>query len=107
MSEQSEFRCPHLETCPNVLQACERKVKAETQIAVLQGRIDAYEHDMASYASKRDLMNRLYKTGVRLRKCQNAYFKARTKEALVSSKNAEKAFDDVLREIEQLKGGVK
>ena len=107
MSEQSEFRCPHIETCPNVLQACERKVKAETQIAVLQGRIDAYEQDKASYASKRDLMNRLYKTGVRLRKCQNAYFKVRTKEALVSSKNAEKDFDDVLREIEQLKGGVK
>ena len=107
MSEQSEFRCPHMETCPNVLQACERKVKAETQIAVLQGRIAAYEQDMSVYAAKRDLMNRLYKTGVRLRKCQNAYFKVRTKEALVSSKNAEKDFDDVLREIEQLKGGAK
>lgn len=107
MSEQSEFRCPHMETCPNVLQACERKIKAETQVAVLQGRIAAYEQDMTAYAAKRDLMNRLYKTGVRLRKCQNAYFKARTKEALVSSKNAEKAFDDVLREIGQLKGGTK
>ena len=107
MSEQSEFRCPHIETCPNVLQACERKVKAETQVSVLQGRIAAYEEDMAAYATKRDMMNRLYKTGVRLRKCQNAYFKARTKEALVSSKNAEKDFDDVLKEIEQLKGGAK
>ena len=67
MSEQSEFRCPHIETCPNVLQACERKVKAETQVSVLQGRIAAYEYDMAAYATKRDLMNRLYKTGVRLR----------------------------------------
>ena len=37
MSEQSEFRCPHIETCPNVLRACERKVKAETQVSVLQG----------------------------------------------------------------------
>ena len=27
MSE--EFRCPHIETCPNVLQACESKVAAE------------------------------------------------------------------------------
>ena len=107
MSEQNVFRCPHIETCPNVLQACERKVRAETQAAVLQGRIAAYEQDMAAYAAKRDLMNRLYKTGVRLRKCQNAYFKLRTKEALVSSKNAEKAFDDVLREIGQLKGGAK
>ena len=107
MSEQNEFRCPHIETCPNVLQACERKVKAETQAAVLQGRIAAYEQDMDAYAVKRDLMNRLYKTGVRLRKCQNAYFKLRTKEALVSSKNAEKAFDDVLMEIGQLKGGAK
>ena len=107
MSEQSVFRCPHIETCPNVLQACERKVKAETQVSVLHGRIAAYEEDMASYAAKRDLMNRLYKTGVRLRMCQNAYFKARTKETLVSSKNAEKAFDDVLREIERLKGGAK
>ena len=102
-----EFRCPHIETCPNVLQACERKVRAETQAAVLQGRIAAYEQDMAAYAVKRDLMNRLYKTGVRLRKCQNAYFRLRTKEALVSSKNAEKAFDDVLLEIGQLKGGAK
>ena len=107
MSVQSEFRCPNIETCPNVLQACERKVKAETQVSVLQGRIDAYEQDLASYASRRDLMNRLYKTGVRLRKCQKAYFTSRTKEALVSSKNAEKAFDDVLQEISQLKGGAK
>ena len=107
MSEQNVFRCPHIETRPNVLQACERKVKAETQATVLQGRIAAYEQDMDAYAVKRDLMNRLYKTGVRLRKCQNAYFKLRTKEALVSSKNAEKAFDDVLLEIGQLKGGAK
>ena len=107
MSDMSEFKCIHIETCPNVLQACERKVKAETQVSVLQVRIAAYEEDIAAYAAKRDLMNRLYKNGVRLRKCQNAYFKARTKEALVSSKNAEKAFDDVLKEISQLKGGAK
>lgn len=61
----------------------------------------------SEFAAKRDLMNRLYKTAVRLRKCQRNYFKERTKEALVSSKNAEKAFDDVLKEIEQLKGGAK
>ena len=107
MSEQSEFRCPHIETCPNVLQACERKVKAETQVSVLQGRIAAYEQDLAAYSDKRDLMNRLYKACVRLRKCQSAYFKARTKETLVSAKNAEIALDNVLREIEQLKGGAK
>ena len=63
---------------------------------------------MAAYATKRDLMNRLYKTGVRLRKCQKAYFQVKTKEALISSKQAEKAFDDVLLEIsQQLKGGAK
>ena len=107
MIEQNEFRCPHIETCPNVLQACERKVKAEAKIAFLEDRVKALEEDISAFASKRYLMNRLYKTGVRIRKCQRNYFKERTKEALVSSKNAEKAFDDVLKEIEQLKGGAK
>ena len=95
MSE--EFRCPHIETCPNVLQACERKVKAEMQVSVLQGRIDAYEQDMADYAAKRDLMNALYAAGVAMRKAQKAYFKERTNPNLYAAKDAEDRFDRALR----------
>ena len=92
-----EFRCPHIEKCPNVLKACERKVKAETQVSVLQGRIDAYEQDMADYAVKRDLMNELYAAGVSMRKAQKAYFRNRTQQNLYAAKNAEDRFDRALR----------
>ena len=50
MSAENEFRCPHIETCPNVLQACERKVAAETALNVAK----------AEYDGKRKLMNELY-----------------------------------------------
>lgn len=101
--EETEFRCPHIETCPNVLQACERKVKAESRIAVLEGKIAAYEEDIASYSEKRPLMNELYSAGLAMRKAQKKYFSERSKEALIASRVAEKRFDEALAACQKAK----
>ena len=60
-----EVRCPHIETCPNVLQACERKVKAEGAMEVFKAKAKEYEE-------KRPLMNALYSAGLAMRKAQKA-----------------------------------
>lgn len=85
MSE--EFRCPHIETCHNVLQECERKVAAETVLNVAK----------ADYDGKRKLMNELYAAGVAMRKAQKSYFKDRTQPRLYAAKDAEDRFDRALR----------
>ena len=84
--EPGVFRCPHIETCPNVLQACERKVAAETALEVAK----------AEYDGKRKAMNDLFAAGVAMRKSQRKYFADRTHENLVASKAAEKRFDEAL-----------
>ena len=76
MSAENEFRCPHIETCPNVLQACERKVKAEGAMEVFKAKAKEYEE-------KRPLMNALYSAGLAMRKAQKKYFSERSKEALI------------------------
>ena len=83
----NEFHCPHMETCPNVLQACERKVAAETALNVAK----------AEYDGKRKLMNELYAAGVAMRKAQKAYFKDKTQQHLYAAKDAEDRFDRALR----------
>ena len=61
-----------------------------------------------SEEEKRNFMNALYKAGVRLRKCQKAYFKERIRENLYAAKDAETAFDNILLRIElAMKGGAK
>lgn len=84
---ETVFRCPHLEECPNVLQACERKVAAETALNVAN----------AEYDGKRKLMNELYAAGVAMRKAQKAYFKDKTKPNLYAAKDSEDRFDRALR----------
>ena len=57
---------------------------------------------------KRNFMNALYKSGVRLRKCQKGYFLSRTKDSLCAAKDAERDFDNILLQIEMaMKGGAK
>ena len=87
MSAENEFRCPHIYTCPNVLQACERKVAVETALDVAK----------AEYDGKRKLMNELYAAGVAMRKAQKAYFKDKTQPHLYAAKDAEDRFDRALR----------
>ena len=61
-----------------------------------------------SEEEKRNYMNALYKSGVRLRKCQRAYFKERIRENLYAAKDAERDFDNILLSIElAMEGGVK
>ena len=61
-----------------------------------------------SEEEKRNLMNALYKSGVRLRKCQKAYFKSRSLENLYAALAAETAFDNILLQIEMaMKGSAK
>ena len=61
-----------------------------------------------SEEEKRNYMNALYKSGVRLRKCQKAYFKERIRDNLYAAKDAERDFDNILLSIElAMKGGVK
>ena len=61
-----------------------------------------------SEEEKRNFMNALYKAGVRLRKCQKAYFKERSRENLYAAKDAERDFDNILLSIElATKGGEK
>ena len=96
MEEQTEFRCPHLETCPNVLQACERKVKAEGAMEVFKAKCKEYEE-------KRPLMNALYSAGLAMRKAQKKYFSERSKEALIASRVAEKRFDEALAACQKAK----
>lgn len=57
---------------------------------------------------KRNFMNALYKSGVRLRKCQKAYFRSRSLDNLYAAKDAETAFDNILLQIEMaMKGSAK
>ena len=61
-----------------------------------------------SEEEKRNFMNALYKAGVRLRKCQKAYFKERSRENLYAAKDAERDFDNILLSIElAMEGGAK
>lgn len=91
-----EFRCPHIETCPNVLQACERKVKAEGAMEVFKAKAEEYEE-------KRHLMNALYSAGLAMRMAQKKYFSERSKEALIASRVAEKRFDEALAACQKTK----
>jgi len=54
--------------------------------------------EMATEEQKRQLANRLYTVGQRMRDAQRAYFSLRTPEALKRSKALEKEFDTVLKD---------
>lgn len=62
---------------------------------------EAYRDALEERVPRLEVLARL---GVEMRKRQKEYFKTRTREALIASKEAESAFDKAAAEIEAEKG---
>ena len=56
------------------------------------------DHKVVSWGEAADEIERLRDLGLTMRNAQKKYFKERTQENLIASKQAEKAFDDALKE---------
>ena len=92
MEDVVRFVCQRQEQCELVLAACERYVKAESKLNVLQEKYNS----MSGHA------NKMYSLGKRLIIAQETYFKNRTQENLIKSKQAEKAFKDEIQSVSNL-----
>lgn len=104
MSIEKDFICPHLESCPNVLAATERYVRAEAEtrlrsakVAELEGRIEAYESDIRAFADRREAMNKLYVASVRFQEARRKYFCGRTPERLNALFVAQTCLDEAIK----------
>lgn len=104
-----DFICPHLESCPNVLAACERYVRAEAEaslrsakVAELEGRIEAYESDIRAFADRREAMNQLYVAAVRFQQARRKYFCGRTPERVEDLNTAQACLDEAIKTCKNL-----
>jgi hypothetical protein len=62
-----------------------------------QGLAGYFSDDLKEAADEIALLREVVLLGVNARKCQVIYFKTRNRDALLVSKNAERAFDDAAR----------